>query len=169
MIVGNNSAGAVFDISGKYRYALWRVWDISKLYIGWILLNPSTADELKLDPTLRRCKRFSEGWGYGGFYVFNVFGLKSTNPKELIKSRDPIGNLNDSTIIFKITCVSKIIVGWGNNILKFKERYLELDKILCHEELYALKVTNLDQPSHPLYLKKDLKPFLYKKKNCKIR
>ena len=179
MLFGNDNAGIILDNSGKYRYSLWRLWDRRKPIVCWILLNPSTADELKLDPTLIRCKRYSEDWGFGGFRVVNVFGLRSLNSKVLFNNIDPVGNDNDTIIRKECMCVSKIVVGWGNNVLRFKDRFKdrfrELSELLYYEELYALKLTKRYQPAHPLYLRRDVKPFLYKKEGqsllevCKIK
>jgi sec-independent protein translocase protein TatC len=36
------------------------------MFIG---LNPSTADEVKNDPTVRRCINFAITWGYGGLII----------------------------------------------------------------------------------------------------
>ena len=43
--------------------------------VCWIMLNPSTADAEKLDPTNRRCLHFSQAWGYGGMSVVNLFAF----------------------------------------------------------------------------------------------
>ena len=50
----------VLSACRTYRYVLWRELDADKpgyaLFIG---LNPSTADEVVDDPTIRRCKDFA--------------------------------------------------------------------------------------------------------------
>jgi hypothetical protein len=39
----------------QYRYVLWRQWDaLDSDYALFIGLNPSTADEVEDDPTVRR-------------------------------------------------------------------------------------------------------------------
>lgn len=50
--------GAQFSDCRMYRYALWRVWAQGDGCITFIGLNPSTADENKDDPTIRRCIGF---------------------------------------------------------------------------------------------------------------
>ena len=165
MFVGNYSAGAIFDGSGKYRYALWRIWNVSRLNIGWILLNPLNADESKLNTVLKRCKRYTSLWGYGGFYVFNLFGLRSTNIRELLQAKDPVGGANDSIILLKSINLDKIILAWGNAALRFKDRLREFDDLMKYEELYALKRTERGQPSYPSNIKRDKRPFIYKRKN----
>jgi hypothetical protein len=48
--------GAEFSPCGKYRYALWRIWDFKKPLAMFIGLNPSTADASKDDPTIKRVR-----------------------------------------------------------------------------------------------------------------
>lgn len=50
---------AVISDDGRYRYLLWRCWDPNRATVTWIMLNPSTADALQDDPTIRRCISFS--------------------------------------------------------------------------------------------------------------
>ena len=71
---------ALFSEDRIYRYALWRTWDESLPKALFIGLNPSTADEIQDDPTIRRCIRYSMDWGYGGYIMGNIFGYRSTDP-----------------------------------------------------------------------------------------
>ena len=43
--------GAVFSKCRRWRYLLWRCWDDAKPVANFLMLNPSTADELQLDPS----------------------------------------------------------------------------------------------------------------------
>ena len=63
---------------GLYRYDLWRVWDSQKENVCFIGLNPSTADENKDDPTIRRCMAFAMAWGYGSLCMLNLFAFRAT-------------------------------------------------------------------------------------------
>ena len=74
---------AKFSNDRIYRYALWRVWDESLPKLLFIGLNPSTADEINDDPTMRRCIRFAKDLGYGTFIMGNIFGYRSTDPKKI--------------------------------------------------------------------------------------
>ena len=84
-------SNAKFSKDRAYRYALWRTWDDSLEKLLFIGLNPSTADEIKDDPTMRRCIRFSKDFGFGGFIMANIFAFRSTDPKKLKKIKNPIG------------------------------------------------------------------------------
>ena len=50
---------ATFSSCGKYRYTLGRVWDADKPLLLFVMLNPSTADSYKNDPTVRRCIKWA--------------------------------------------------------------------------------------------------------------
>jgi len=86
MSTGDNTStatGAVISECGRYRYRLWRRWELTAPQVTWIMLNPSTADATDDDPTIRRCVRFAIAWGYGGIDVVNLFGLRATNPQQV--------------------------------------------------------------------------------------
>ena len=51
-------SGAVFDQSETYRYWLWREWNVELPRLSFVMLNPSTADADRNDPTIRRCIQF---------------------------------------------------------------------------------------------------------------
>lgn len=77
---------------GRYRYTLWRIWDASRPFV---CLNPSTADANKDDPTLRRVMAFAQAWGYGGVLMLNQYAYRATNPADMKRALDPIGEFND--------------------------------------------------------------------------
>ena len=88
----------VFNETRTHRYTLWRTWDSSLPYCQFIGLNPSTADETKDDPTVRRCIAFSKMWGYGALCMTNLFGFRSTDPAGLLTVEDPVGD-NDAHLV----------------------------------------------------------------------
>ena len=51
--------GAWFSTDKRYRWALWRTWNVNKGRVVFIGLNPSTATETEDDPTVRRCIGFA--------------------------------------------------------------------------------------------------------------
>ena len=92
------SATATFSPCRKYRYTLGRIWNEKAPTACWILLNPSTADERQLDPTLRRCVGFSRAWGFGSMVVVNIFAFRSPYPSNMYAALDPVGPKNDQHI-----------------------------------------------------------------------
>jgi hypothetical protein len=141
---------AHFSPCGKHRMMLARIWDIKKPLIMFIGLNPSTANSETDDPTIRRIRSMVKGWGYGGFYMMNLFTFISTDPKKLnIKE----GNLPDSDWWLTMTAdsVEKVVFCWGNfNVLG---RDNELKKMF--PEAWALHINKNGSPKHPLYCRSD--------------
>ncbi|MCA9485619.1 MAG: DUF1643 domain-containing protein [Nanoarchaeota archaeon] len=146
---------AVISKCGKYRYLLTRAWDSSKpgmLYIG---LNPSTADDKKDDPTIRRAIQYAKDWGFGSLSVCNLFAFRATLPSDLKKAKDPVGKENDLWLMRESLRAEKIVAGWGNHG-SFLNRSFEVRNLLGR--LNHLGLTKTGEPKHPLYLRKDLKP-----------
>jgi hypothetical protein len=160
---------ATFDPDRIYRYTLTRVW--GPLYsnlIMFCLLNPSTADETVLDPTLRRVMNFSKDWGYDGFVVTNLFGLRSTDPQKLYGHSDPIGPENNAVIAKACLASRKVMVGWGSHGGFLNRDKEVLDLLTQYHDVWCLKKTKDDKPGHPLYLAAKTKPSLFRLKTSKI-
>lgn len=159
---GNPASGAIFSPCEKYRYLLWRNWDGNAKRVCWLLLNPSTATELVLDPTLTRCKAYSQAWGYGGMTVCNAFAYRETNRLAMLRHPEPIGPDNDRHIMSAADAADLVVVGWGNDGTH-QGRGAAIMSMLASKGIVpkCLKITGNGQPGHPLYLKKDLQPFLY--------
>ena len=60
---------ATLSPCGVYRYDLTRVWDRQRPLCLFLMLNPSTADAERSDPTVTRCLNYAHAWGYGGQYI----------------------------------------------------------------------------------------------------
>ncbi|NJR62516.1 MAG: DUF1643 domain-containing protein [Cyanobacteria bacterium CRU_2_1] len=153
--------GAIFDPTGIYRYALWRSWNPLLPRIVFIMLNPSTADSHINDPTIRRCIQFAQTWGYGTLEVVNLFGLKTTDPQELLKKDDPVGVECDRHLGVAIDRAEQILVAWGNwGCLHQRDRVV-MEQLPSKKKVYCLGINRSGQPRHPLYVKRDTLPTLY--------
>lgn len=152
--------GACFDVSGIYRYSLWRIWDKSAPKLVFIMLNPSTADAQINDPTIRRCLGFAQAWGYGCLEVVNLFGLRTPNPQTLRQVPDPVGDQCDAYIQTAAQRADQIILAWGN-WGKLSGRDQAVIKLLAAYKLHCLGLNQSGQPRHPLYLKRDVQPMPY--------
>lgn len=155
-------SSAIISDCQQYRYLLERKWDPHNLlvnlpdeFVTFIMLNPSTADHAKDDPTIRRCINFVDRWGYNHLKVVNLFAYRATKPKELKKISDPIGKENDHYIQTACSGASVIVTAWGPN-----GRYLNRDRIITNMlkdfPLSCLGFTKDGIPRHPLMMKKDL-------------
>jgi hypothetical protein len=88
LLAGTGSA--VFSPDKAYRYRLQRTWGDSGRHATWIMLNPSTADAMEDDPTIRRCTAFTKAWGLDGLVAVNLFALTRAN---CASTRTPSGPL----------------------------------------------------------------------------
>lgn len=150
-ITERSFAGFSDDLS--HRYVLCREWDTALPKVAYCMLNPSTADAFKNDPTVERCQRRAIVGGFGGYYILNAFALRSTDPEVLRFQDDPVGEENDAAILEYATKAHAVILGWGTD-----GAYLNRDvAVLALLErtgrpIMALS-TNMDgTPRHPLYV-----------------
>ena len=153
-----NMFDTVFSPCRKYRYTLWREWSYGNGYAMFIGLNPSTADETKDDPTVRRCIDFAQRWGYQALCMTNLFAYRSTNPRGMRYVIDPVGPDNDKYLVEYAEQAGIIIAAWGT-YGGFMGRGVKVLKMIPN--LYCLKKTSAGFPAHPLYLKKDWVPVKY--------
>lgn len=146
---------AIFSPCRRYRYVLWREWDMhNPSYAMFIGLNPSTADETLDDPTVRRCIRFAKEWGYGALCMTNAFAYRSTNPEEMKQQSDPVGIDNGTWLKVNSLEAGVVVAAWGIHGTHM-DRDKEVKRILSG--LLCLGKTKGGQPRHPLYLKSDTK------------
>lgn len=159
----DDGSGAAFSECEKYRYKLWRVWDMLRPRILFIMLNPSTADEVKADPSVRRCIGYAQAWDYGGLYVGNLFAWRATDPNDLRAALEPEGAENDDALLEMADKSDLVVAAWGNHgahrrrAKKFCRNFV----LRSNMPLHCLDVTKSGQPVHPLYQRKDLKPIPY--------
>lgn len=165
---GGPANGAEFSPCRTYRYALWRHWDWQghancMMVIG---LNPSTADETKNDPTIRRCINFAKAWGFGGLYMMNLYAFRATKPFDMVQSADPVGPGNDEAFGYYRTRVGLIVAAWGALEVRYRPRVnwkSRIDQVLhcLWEPVYCLGTTKGGEPRHPLYVKGDTERQLF--------
>ena len=148
---------AVFDKTGKYRYTLDRQWATSGPHIAWVLLNPSTADEHKDDPTIRRCINFSKDWGYGSARIVNIFAFRATKPTDLFAASRPVGPANSRSIKAAAARADIVILAWGVHG-SYIDRGRAVLNLLDDFNLQCLGVTKDGHPKHPLYLSGKTRP-----------
>lgn len=137
----------------RYRYLLTREWDDGLPKLGFIMLNPSTADADIDDQTIRKCMGYARREGCGGIMVANLFGWRSTDPKVLGDVQFPRGVENEAAMILVMRRCDQVIGAWGAS--KFAPRIADrLRYLACeeHKTIHCLGVTQSGAPRHPLYL-----------------
>lgn len=162
-------SGAIFSPCERYRYHLWRVWNDELPILVWIMLNPSTADAEKDDPTIRRCIGFAKRDGYGGVSIRNVFAYRATDPRELEKVADPFGPENGMALLNcrQVSLLTRLVVAWGVPIVKLRRSnaYKDAANAAAINEAYCLGTTKSGDPRHPLYVRGDAELITWKPKS----
>lgn len=149
---------AVYSDCGTYRYALTREWGNGARLL-YVMLNPSTASELRNDPTVERCERRARALGYGAFRVVNIFAFRATDPRDLKAAKSPIGPENDRIIAEAALWSDAILCAWGTHG-DHLERGPKVAGILRRtgSPLLHLGLTRSGAPRHPLYVAYAQKP-----------
>ncbi len=168
-------ASCTLDVDEKYRFTLERRWaklgvaDFSRLGL-FVMLNPSTADALKDDATIRRLTGYCKDWSLSGFDVLNLFALRATNPKKLVDTYVYNGftrKTDDQPVNdrFLKEAASRPYAfrafAWGAGMPKGSNRDLAVDEIFRYAGCSAFGHTKAGFPLHPLRLPKTAKLYPY--------
>ena len=167
----------LFSRCGSYRWILKRELISGEKTVIFIGLNPSKANSVNNDNTLKRIINFCSRWNYKNVYVINLFGLISKSPYQLSKSKDPVGENNDLITLKALEFWVKNLncdlwLGWGdkgklfsrdNRVINLIRNFSKLDS---NENNYSRRILSLGltqkgNPRHPLYMPNEsfLKPF----------
>jgi hypothetical protein len=139
---------------GGYRYLLWRRWAETATVL-FVMLNPSTADGSRDDPTIRRCTGLASAWGFGEVEVANLFAWRATDPRALVRARRRVGPRNDAVIVEAAARADAIVVAWGvHGALAGRDRAVA--RLLAGRAVRCLGVCRDGAPRHPLYVRRDV-------------
>lgn len=146
--------GAEFSECGTYRYDLWRLWDESKPILTFVMLNPSTADDVENDPTVERCQRRALKLGFGMVRVVNLMAYRSTDPEALVPLERNVsfGPDNRKHLQTALQTSGQMICGWGKYGHLGPVAWFTTQARRAGVPLYALKVNKDGSPQHPLYI-----------------
>ncbi len=155
--------GAIFSEDRCYRYKLWRRWELRNAKTAVVIgLNPSLASEESNDPTVRRCMGFAKAWGCGSLHIMNLFAYITPYPRDLRVDDNWVMNLeflrrNGEEAIAD---GGLVLLAWG----AFKEaRERGAEVAAMFPQALCLGHNADGSPKHPLYIKADTKPILYRK------
>ena len=138
-----------------YRYLLWRVWDDGLPVLLVIMLNPSTADHSSNDRTIETLLTRARMTGHGSILVLNLFAWRATEPAEMKKAEDPVGQHNDAAIAAALEAGEcTLLCAWGTHGTHMGRS----EDVLCRiaqqgKNPMTLKISKDGQPEHPLYKK----------------
>ena len=152
----NPSRFAQFSPDGVYRYWLEIRWGNGRA-INFLMLNPSTADEQRNDPTVERCERRARMWCYPAVIITNLFAVRATDPKDMLAHQNPRGRDNDRWIVQAYAESIMTIAAWGAHGKHLQRSRRVRQDVLGGMPLKCLKYTG-GEPWHPLYLPYSLEP-----------
>ena len=157
---------ALISECGTYRYALHRLWGNGERFLLVVMLNPSTADHTKDDPTITRLIKRAQSGLFDGLTVVNLYAYRSPSPRELQKQydaqRDIIGKINDQVISEELARCQTVLVAWGNHKLVNKRERHVLTNIQRLHNPFCLGLTNYGYPRHPLHVSYNVEPMPYR-------
>ena len=116
-------------------------------------LNPSTADEAKDDPTIRRCIAFAKREDCGRLVMLNLFAFRARKPADMLTARDPVGPGTDRALRDYAggPRTSIVVAAWGRR--GPRKRVAEVMSLFAIIHCFG---RNKDRsPKHPLYLRAD--------------
>jgi hypothetical protein len=159
----DGDAGAIISDCEQYRYRLWREWDATKPALGFIMLNPSTADHQVNDPTITRCLQRALASRYGRLEVVNLFPLRSTDPDGLLSHQAPLGRedtANDSIMDAVDRCSLVICAGGAHKAAPARAAEVLRIVRICGRGalLHHLGLNQDGSPKHPLYIAAKVRP-----------
>jgi len=148
--VGNS---ALLSPCRTWRYALWRRWGPRNSSVAFIGLNPSKADEIEDDATIRRCIGFARLWGHDSLVMLNLFAFRATYPRDLWKAEDPIGPMNDATIGRYAGLCDLTVAAWGADANGLERVEVVVNSFaIAKVKLHCLGRTAGGAPRHPVRL-----------------
>jgi hypothetical protein len=124
---------------------------VSKGIVCFLMLNPSTADGRRDDPTIRRCLGFARAWGFSVLEVRNLFTWRATEPRDLLTATDPTGGERGDQELRRAAEADLVVAAWGAWVPFERDR--EALAMLSGRRLVCLGRTKNGGPRHPLYVR----------------
>jgi hypothetical protein len=125
----------------------------------FLMLNPSTADEFRNDPTVARCETRARRMGFGAVMIANIFAFRATKPEVLKRARAPEGAANDAVLQAWVEQADMVIAAWGVHG-GHRNRCCDIAKALP-DSTHHLGLTKHGHPRHPLYVSFSKQPDLW--------
>lgn len=108
---------ALFSDDERYRFALGRKVQSAMICagscIGFIGMNPSTANHEVDDQTIKKEIGFAQKLGFARMMKCNLGGFISSDPKKLLEVQNPVGEENGKSLASLRDSCDLIIAAWG--------------------------------------------------------
>lgn len=106
---------AILSSCGLYRYRLEREVDplLGDKTVAFVMVNPSTADAVEDDATIRKVIGFSRRMGARRVIVGNLFAYRATDIQTLRLAADPVGIENDRHLRRILGDADLCVAAWG--------------------------------------------------------
>ena len=150
-----NEEPARMSPDGRYRFLLTRRTSFGQKAVMFLMLNPSTADAVQDDPTIRRCINFAARWECGWLYVVNLSPLRATVPADLLRAGpepEEVWLENVQTIRDTAARSDLVVAAWGAHGQAEGRAQRVLAALDGNSEMHCLGTTRDGHPRHPLYL-----------------
>lgn len=146
--------GAMLSACLLYRHSLERRWAEGET-LAWLGHNPSTADGLTDDPTIRKEVGFSLRAGYGALVKVNAMDLRATDPRALrVEGAQPVSPWNGDAIA--AACAGRdVVIATGTthkSLMPFVVEAVSIASARARRVL-VLQVNADGTGKHPLYVR----------------
>lgn len=148
---------ATLSPCGKYRYTLTRSLGQPGFRACVVMVNPSTADAIDNDATIRKLIGFGRGLQWSEFTVVNLFAYRATDVRKLADADDPIGPANNNHLVTQIALCNILVFAWGASgklppRLQDRWRYVAALAVACGKQPYSFGICQDGHPCHPVML-----------------
>jgi hypothetical protein len=146
---------AIFNDDHTERYSLTRVWDeiSSPSLMAVFGINPSKADAIVNDPTIRRVCSFGKRYGHTGIVMLNPYPRIETDSRKL-EHHDSARNATEVEFWMRSVTVGRVVIAWGAHRLMADRQAAVCFALwgMRDEDLWCWGRTKGGYPKHPLYL-----------------
>jgi hypothetical protein len=153
-------------LSNCHRTVLTRQWLGTGGEVNWIMLNPSTADDVFNDPTIRKCIGFSKRWGFSRLTVTNLFSFRATYPSDLreiarLDYARAVG-VNDGVLIEMAARANLVVAAWGTHGNLAGRADDVLTRVLPDVPMWCIGFAKGGMPLHPCMAGYTPRPLVYR-------
>lgn len=140
---------AALSADGRFRYRLERRWGPPGSVLVCVGLNPSTADALEDDPTIRVLVGLARREGYSSLLMLNLYAYRAAEPDDLhlqIALGNDVQGSNQRWLETHAMTYGRAVAVWGAGAPYARQR----EVAALFPRLKCLGVNRDGSPWHPL-------------------